>query len=169
MTFIIKYKIDSKPKKVRKVSDLLIGIGAVLLVVGNWIYTPLSALPLELQVFALGEFIPKLFFDFNFLAIAILIVGLILIPFKWRRGKISLEVDRIKIDGRIVVDLMIDKLQNVDVFDANHGVKRTVHLTSDNDKVKLKFRNKIDFENFSTSLFDLAAQKENVNFKTWTA
>jgi len=168
MTFTIKYKIESKPKKVKKVSDLLIGAGAVLFVVGNWIYTPPSTLPLELQVFALGEFIPKLFFDFNFLAIAVLIVGLILIPLKWRSGKIFLEIDRVTIEGSVVVGVLIDKLQNIDVFDANHGVKRTVHLTSDNDKVKLKFRNGVDFENFCASLFELAGEKENVKFKTWT-
>lgn len=140
----------------------------MLLVVGNLIYTPFKALPLELQVFALAEFIPRIIFDFDFLAAAILILGLILIPLKWRKGKISLGMDKIKIEGSVAIALLIERLRDVDVFDANHGVKRTVHLTSDTDKIKLKFRNKVDFESFSTRLVELAGQSENVNLKTWT-
>jgi hypothetical protein len=169
MTFPIKYKISSQPKKVKRISDVLIGVGAILLIVGNFLYTPLASLPLELQVFAIGEIIPRIFLDFNFLSVAILTSGIILIPFKWRRGKVELETDGIKIDGVLPVSILLEKMIEIDVFDADHGVKRTIHINSKSEKVRLKFRNSSDFEGFAAKLIDIAGRFENIQLKSWAA
>lgn len=153
----------------KSISDVLIGIGAVLLIIGNFLYAPLESLPLELQVFAIGEIVPRIFFDFNLLSMSILIIGFILIPLTWRRGNIVLETDRLKIDGFLAVSMLMETILEIDVFDANYGVKRTIHIISDSEKLRLKFANNGDFETFASKLIDIAGRFENIKLKTWVA
>jgi hypothetical protein len=168
MTLPIKYIVKSKPRTIKKVATWIIATGAMFLLIGNFIYTPFSTLPLELQVFAIAELLPDIVFNFDFLTILIITTGFGLLLFKWRTGKIILNNDQLKIDGSLGLSIFLKNIIDIDLFDSEFGAKRTIQINSTTDRVKFKFKNDNDFEEFSTKLIETVREFENIKIKTWT-
>src|SRR5882724_442208 len=97
----INYIIKGQPTTIKKVANGIIGTAIILFVIGDFLYTPLKYLPLELQIFAIGELIPRIFFDFDFIVILLFFVGMVAYTFRWRSGTVTLLDDQVIIDGQI--------------------------------------------------------------------
>jgi hypothetical protein len=168
MTLPIKYIVKSKPRTIKKIATVIIVIGLLFLLIGNFIYTPFSTLPLELQAFAIAEILPDILFNFDFLTIIILVVGFALLLLKWRTGTINLNNSQLTVDGSLGLSIRLENITDLDFFDSEYGAKRTIQIDASTDKVKLKFKNDTDFEDFSAKLIESVGQFENVKIKTWT-
>ncbi|MCZ8023655.1 MAG: hypothetical protein O9294_17990 [Cytophagales bacterium] len=168
MTLPIKYIVKSKPRTVKKLAIWIVAIGTLLLLIGNFIYTPFTTLPLELKAFAIAELLPEIIFNYNLLTILILTIGFGLLLFKWRTGKITLDNDQLKVDGSLGVSIHPKNIIDIDFFNSEFGIKRTIQINSKTDRVKLKFRNDNDFEDFSAKLIESVKSFEHINIQTWT-
>lgn len=154
MTEIIKYTIKGKPNVIKRVGKGLILFGIALFIIVDFLYTPLKSLPLELQVFAIGEFIPRIFFDLNFIAILLFLVGMILYGLRWRNGTVKLVDNQIIIDGQLAVGVMMDKIKEINFIDseASFGNKRLIQIITRDGVFNLKFKKDENFTDFSEKL-----------------
>jgi hypothetical protein len=150
----VKYIVKSEPAVVKKLADYICGTALILLIIGDVFYSPLKSLPLELQVFAIGELVPSMFVEFNAFMILIVCIGFSLYFFRWRNGEVSLIQDQINIDGEMAVSILLSKVTEITFFDSDFsaGQKRIVQIKTVDDKFKLRFRTDDRFGEFAEKL-----------------
>gem|GEM_PF-5707901 len=160
----INYIIKGQPTTIKEVGSTIIGTAVILFIIGDFLYTPLKSLPLELQIFAIGELIPKLFFDFNLIVVLLFFVGMTVYAFRWRNGTVTLSNNQILIDGQIAVTLMLDKIKEINFIDSEFliGNKRLIQVMTSDKVFKLKFRTDETYGDFSEKIVFAAGQYENI-------
>jgi len=164
----INYIVKGQPTITKKVSAIIIATAIGLFLIGDFLYSPLKSLPLELQVFAIGELIPRIFFEFNTIVIILFCVGMTLYTFRWRRGIINLADKQIVIDGLIAVSISIEKISEISFFDSEFivGNKRLVQIKTTDSIFKIKFRTAENFEDFAEKLVLSAGQYEHIKINS---
>jgi hypothetical protein len=164
----VKYIMESEPAAVKKVADYVGGTALILLIIGDFLYSPLNSLPLELQVFAIGELIPTLFLEFNAIMILIVCLAFSLYFFRWRNGNVSVINDQIKIDGKVAVSILLSKVTEITFFDSDSyaGPKRTVQIKTADDRFKLKFYTDDIFSDFAEKLVLVVGLYDNIKIDT---
>lgn len=168
MTQRIKYIIKGKPTRIKKVASFLMGMSILLFLIVDFLYTPLKSLPFELQVFAIGELIPSIFFDFNAIIILLFCLGLVLYFFRWRRGELILTDEKIVING-IPVLIVIEKITEVTFFDSDFvfgGGRRLVLIKGDEGIFKIKFKTDDSFTQFAEQFVLSTSKYEHIKIKS---
>ena len=164
----VKYIVKSDPAVIKKIADYISRIALILLIIGDFFYSPLKSLPLELQVFAIGELVPSMFLEFNTFMILMVGVGFSLYLFRWRNGKVSVIGDQIKIDGKISVSILLSKVTEITFFDSDFyaGQRRTVQIKTVNDRIKLRFGTDDTFGDFAEKLVLIVGPYDNIKIDT---
>lgn len=160
----VSYIVKSKPRTIKNVSMLIGGIGILILVFVDFLYTPFKSLPLELQVFALGELIPRIFYELNAASVILFITGIILYSFRWRNGTIILTDNQIKIDGQIGVLILVDTITEVRFYDSDYrwGNKRMALVKTIDNLFKLKFKSDDTFIDFAEKIVLATAHNNSI-------
>lgn len=164
----IKYLIKGQPTTIQKVASGILMTAVGLFIVGDFLYTPLKDLPLEWQIFAIGELIPRRFLSFNFGLILLFIGGMMLYSFRWRSGEIKLLEDQIVIDGQIAVELMMAKIEEVNIIDSEFliGNKRLIQVITTEGVFKLKFGKDDTFRDFAEKIILSAGAYQDIKVKS---
>ncbi len=164
MTETIKYTIKGQPTTIKKVATGIGMIAVVIIIIVDFLYTPLKSLPLELQVFAIGELIPRLFFDLNFTAIVLFFGSMMLNVFRWRSGTVKLVDKQIIIDGQVAVGFMMEKIKEINFIDSEFfiGNKRLIQIITADGVFKLKFKTDDTFEDFTEKLILAVGPYEDI-------
>lgn len=164
----IYYIVKGQPTTIKKVSSITITIAIVLFVIGDLLYTPLKTLPLELQMFAIGELIPRIFLEFNTIIIVLFCLGMTLYIFRWRTGTINLTDKLIVIDGLIAASILIEKINEISFFDSDFiaGTKRVVQIKTTDNIFKVKFKTDDNSADFAQKLVLSAGQYEHIEINS---
>lgn len=165
MTANIKYIVKYHPRPIRKVARVLFTFTFLVFLLDYLVFLLFSQLPPDLQVFAILYFIPKIFSDLTNVALMVLLLGLALYAFKWRKGKIEITEDKLMIHGAYYVSIWLKNMWSVDVRDSQH-LRRRIKLDSNVDAVHIKFRNQEEFKRFSESIINAVKQVENIKIST---
>jgi hypothetical protein len=157
VTADIKYIVRYHPTTIKKVAASLAGVGTLILIPTTWYLAHIS-LTTTLNYLVL------------FLAVSAMIslaIGLILLPFRWRQGKIELTDDKLIIDGSYHVSIRLTNMLEVDVRNLKYS-RWGLRLDSKTDAVQIKFRTEKEFESFSERLVQLVGQVEKIKLKIST-
>ena len=118
-------------------------------------------------MFAIGELIPRIFFDFNAIAFLLLFAGFVLYYFRWRKGTIDITDKQIVINGLIGASILTEKVKEISFFHSKYfGHKRMIQIITSDSVFKVKFKNQDSFEDFSQKLVVAAGQFEGVKIDT---
>lgn len=166
MTAAIKYTVKYHATRAKKAATVLFGFGGVIILLLDLIWTPFRGLTPEFQALALTYIIPNIFWYMNMIAILSVLIGLVLLRFKWRSGKLSLTDEKLIIDGSYYVSIWLKNLWEVEIRDM--GDHRTIRVDSNVDAVQMAFDSGEEFEGFSEKLVAIAGQIENIRLKITT-
>ena len=167
MTAEIKYTVKYHARPIKKIANVFFYFAVILFVLLDLIWTPLKSLTPDLQALVIFYFIPRLYWDFHFIAIISAIIGSVLWLFRWRKGKIELTDEKLVIDGSYIVSIWLKNLWVVDVRDYKYNRWR-IRIDSNVDAVQVKFRTEKEFEDFSEKLVGLVGHVENIKLRTMT-
>lgn len=167
MTADIKYTVKYHARPAKKVAHVLFSFAVLIFVLFDLIWTPFKGLTPDMQALTMFYIIPDIFFGMNNIAILCVLVGLGLMLFKWRQGRVELTDDKLIIDGSYQVSIWLRNMWEVDVRDMKYQ-RWTIRLDSNVDAVQIKFKNEKEFEDFSEKLISLVGQFETVKLKTST-
>lgn len=144
-----------------------LAFGALIILVFDLLLTPLRSLTPELQALAIFYIIPDFFWDLHIIAFLNILVGCILLLFRWRFGKIELTNEKLLIHGSYDVSIWIKNIWEVEVRDlVNHRWR--IKLDSNVDAVHIKFKTEKEFETFSEQLIQRCGQVESIKLKITT-
>jgi hypothetical protein len=123
---------------------------------------------LELQVFAIGELIPRIFFEFNTIVLLLFCMAMILYIFRWRSGTINLTEKQVIIEGQIGVSILIEKIKEINFFDSDYiiGSKRIAQIKTADDIFKLKFKTEDNYIDFAEKIVLTAGQYEYIKIES---
>lgn len=161
----VKYIIKGKPTLAKKIAGRIFMIALVLLLIGDFLYTPLKSLPLELQVFVIGELIPRIFFDFHGILIMFFGVACIFYLFRWRTGTFQLLETQIKLNGKICESILFQNIRQITFFDTDLSVggnKRMIQIKTLTGVFKLKFRGDNLFAEVAEKIVFAASRYSNI-------
>ncbi|MBS1507081.1 MAG: hypothetical protein JSS79_10585 [Bacteroidetes bacterium] len=165
MTADIKYTVKYHARPVKKVAYILFGFAALIFFLFDLIWTPFKGLTPDMQALTIFYIIPDIFLDINNIAILCIMIGLGLMLFKWRTGKVELTDEKLIIEGSYQVSIWLRNMWEVDVRDMKYH-RRTIRFDSNVDAVQIKFKTKKEFEDFSEKLVSLVGRFEAVKLKT---
>lgn len=151
MTEKVKYIAKGHPTRVKRISNVIGMIALLLFVVGDFLYTPLKSLPLELQVFAIGEMIPRIFLEFNVIVVLLFSASFALYTLRWRRGTVSLAEQQLIIEGSISFSILMEKIREISFFHSDFmaGNKRLMQIKTSTGVFKIKFISDESFAQFA--------------------
>jgi hypothetical protein len=157
----IKYTVKYHSLPVKKVANVLFGIGGLIILLLDLIWTPFKGLTPELQALAIFYIIPDIFWDMHVIAFFSIALGMVLRLLRWRTGKIELTDDKLIIVGSYYVSIWLRNMWEVDF-----RAKWKVRLDSNVDAVEIKFKTEKEFVDFSDKLIKLVSPIESVKFNT---
>jgi hypothetical protein len=166
MTADIKYIVKYHPIPVKKVANVFLGFAGLIIGLLYLLWIPLTNLRGP-QYGAVLDFIPRMFWDMHFIAFICMAIWLGLRLFRWRRGKIELNEEKITIDGSYYVSISLSNMWEVDIRNVEHH-RWCIRLDSKTDAVQIKFKSEKEFESFSEKLVQLVGHVENIKLKTLT-
>jgi hypothetical protein len=164
MTAKIKYTVKYHARPVKKVASILLGFGALIIVLLDLIWAPFSGLTPELQALAILHILPEIFWDLNNIAILCIITGFGLWQLRWRAGKIELTEDKLVIQGSYPVSIWVRNMWEIDIRDMKYR-RGIIRIDSNVDALQLKFKTEREFEDFSEKLVQRTEQVENIKLK----
>ena len=170
MSSKIKYRIRSRPRRIKKIAKVIIAIGATLAIIGDYIITPIiNTLPLELWIFLFAEIVPIALAQFWILGILILSIGILLLNFNWYKGTALLNTsdEAIYLSGKISTFIEIKDVNEINLFPNNVMNKNSIRFDSLYDRISVKFSNKNELVKFFEQMVPILNKHENVAVNNW--
>lgn len=159
MTAEIRYTVKYHSLPVKKISNVVIFIGVIILVLLDLIWLPFGALSPEMQVLASLVIIPKIYWKLHLLAFLFLAVGGCVRLLRWRTGTLELTEEKLIIAGSYHVSIWLKNIWKIDF-----NPKWKVRLDSNVDAVDIKFRNEKEYVAFTDKLIKQTVQFDTIRF-----
>lgn len=166
----VKYRIKSKPRKVKKVGTGFIIVGAILFITGDWILTPIfRAIPLDLWILIFDSAILIGLTQVWLAGLVLVYLGIWLQSFNWHKGtaRISLADESIYLSGKVPTFFDFQDLSEINVFSNSIFSKNSIRFDGIYDRITIKFSDGYELISFIRHIKPIVDNHKQIRLNNW--